>query len=162
MKRSYMETVQILQMIFTALATLAAILAAIFAWQIGSRQIQIAELQDFAEVFLMPQAILNNQQQVVSWKILIKNASSYPIYLESYTLNGFKTDVGNSAVPNNQDSWYGVPILQKMQEQGEFSLLVNFVDYRGRHYETEGFGRFINGGWEIKSKKRVELLNLVP
>ena len=111
----------------------------------------------------MKNAISSFVHQVYFWQknvgsnILIKNASAYPIYLNAYTLNGVKVDVGSSAIPSDPDSWYAVPIPNDIQQKGEFSLSVDFEDYKGRKYRTEGYGQLGGQAWGIKSKKRVEI-----
>lgn len=154
--------------IINVLTLITTALAAYFAWRIGVRQNKINEqalkISDFVEIFLIPQqAILqdpNNQlQQIIKWNILVKNVSSYPIYLNDFTLNGIKYDVGSSAIPNNPDSWYGVSIPKDVQDKKEFSLIVSFEDYLGKKYQAEGFGIYNGISWEIKSKKRILLDN---
>lgn len=160
------EIINLWQTIFTGGAFIAAVFATILAYRIGRKQNDINEkvlnISNFVEVFLMPQQIVlqdaNDQsKKTIKWNVLVKNVSSYPIYLNDFTLNGIKQDIGSSAIPNNSDSWYGVPILDDVQNRGEFSLLVTFEDYLGKKYQTEGFGRFDGSGWQIKSKKRTEL-----
>ena len=152
--------------IFNGLTFLATALAAFFAWRIGVKQNKINEqalnISDFVEIFLMPQQVVLQDQndqskKIIKWNILIKNVSSYPIYLNDFTLNGIKQDIGSSAIPNNSDSWYAVPILEDAQTRNEFSLTVSFEDYLGKKYQAEGFGRFDGVAWQIKSKKRVKL-----
>lgn len=153
----------LLQVIFTGIIALFAILAAFWASQIGVTQNSISEtslkINNFVEVFLMPQVITDSSGKVVAWKILVKNVSAYPVYLNSYALNGVKTDIGSTPIPNNSDSWYGVPISQDIQGKGQFSIIIDFEDYLGNKYESEGFGSFENGGWNIHQNKRTEIQN---
>ncbi|MEX1063759.1 MAG: hypothetical protein WD898_04080 [Candidatus Paceibacterota bacterium] len=155
----------ILQTIFLGGTFVVAIVTAVLVWQIGARQNDINEqavlIGDFAEVFLMPQRVFDKQpdgtEKTIGWNVLIKNASAYPIYLNGYTLNGQKTDVGSSAIPNNPDSWYTVPIPSNVQELNMFHIVVDFQDHRGKQYQAEGFGTSNGTAWGIKSKKRVEI-----
>ena len=155
--------------IVNLLTFLATVLAAYFAWRIGVRQNQINEralsISDFVEIFLMPQQVIfreegDESKTVIKWNILIKNVSSYPIYLNSFTLNGIKHDVGSSAIPNNSDSWYAAPIPEDLQKKG-FSIEVFFEDYLGQKYQTDGFGSFDGTWWQIKSKKRIKIIESI-
>lgn len=158
-----MDTFQILQTVFIGFGLVVSIITTVLVWRIGIIQNSINQqalsISDFAEIFLMPQTITqkmsDNSDKVVGYNILIKNVSAYPIYLNSYTLNGTKHDVGNSAIPNNSDSWFVVPIPTDIQTKKEFSIVVDFEDYQGKKYQAEGFGLFDGNGWGIKSKKRV-------
>ncbi len=152
-----------LETIFTGLTFFAAVY---IGWKQNQINKQALDISNFAEIFCIPSAPVQNivisesgavnMNTSGNWKILIKNASSYPIYINDYTLNGTKHIIGSSALPNNPDSWYGVVIPATVQEQGEFSLLVTFEDYLGNKYQAENFGRF-NGGWEVRSQKRIAL-----
>src|SRR5258708_6095913 len=142
-----MKYMELLQTIFLGLTLIAAV-------YIGQKQNEINEtalkISNFSEVFLMPQRLLDENNKIVGWNVLIKNASAYPIYVNSYTLNGIKTDLGSSAIPNDSNSWYALVIPPDIQSKKEFSLLVSFEDYLGNKYQTEGFGKF-EGGWNIHS-----------
>lgn len=159
------DTFQILQIVFIGFGLIVAIITTILIWRIGIRQNEINQqalnVNDFAEIFLMPQTILakmsDGSEQPVRWNILVKNVSAYPIYFNAYTLNGTKHDIGNSAIPNNSDSWFAVPIPADIQTKKEFSIIIDFEDYRGKKYQTEGFGLFDGSAWGIKSKKRVQI-----
>lgn len=161
-----LERINLWQTIFTGAAFIGAMLAALFAYRIGKKQNKINEqalnISNFVEIFFMPQQVItqnkdNPEIKSIKWDILIKNVSSYPIYLNDFTLNGVKQDIGSSAIPNNPDSWYGLPIADDAQKKGDFSLLVSFEDYLGHKYQTEGFGNFNGYSWDIKSKKRIEV-----
>ncbi len=167
-----MGTENILQIIFTGIiafftivTAIGAILAAVYAHQIGIKQNEISEatfkINNFVEIFLMPQQYQlengSSTSKITKWNILVKNVSSYPVYLNSFTLNGLKTDIGSTPIPNNPESWYGVPIPDDVQNKGEFSLIVNFEDYLGKKYESEGFGKFNGLGWNIHQNKRIEI-----
>lgn len=151
-----LEIISLWQVIFTGIAVIAAIAAAVLAYKIGKRQIEIA---NFVEVFLMPQQItfkrVDSEETKIKWNILVKNVSSYPIYLNSFTLNGLKQDVGSTAIPHNPDSWYVIPIVEDVQNKGEFLLMVEFEDYLRKKYQSEGSGKFDGMSWNINSKKRV-------
>ena len=108
----------------------------------------------FVEIFLMPQSLRNNNNEVVGHNILIKNVSSYPIYLNSYSLNGVKIDIGATPIPNDSNSWYGIPITKEIETGGKFSITVNFEDYLGTKYISEGFGRLEGVGWNVHQTKR--------
>lgn len=161
-----LEKINLWQTIFTGATFIGAMLATWFAYKIGKKQNKINEqalnISNFVEIFLMPQQVItqnrdNSEEKIIKWNVLIKNVSSYPVYLNDFVLNGIKQDVGNSAIPNNPDSWYGLPITDDVQKKGDFSLLVSFEDYLGHKYQTEGFGKFNGYSWDIKSKKRIEV-----
>lgn len=160
-----MDTFQILQAVFIGFGLVLSIITTVLVWKIGQTQNSINQqalsISDFAEIFLMPQSISqkmsDGSDNVIGWNLLIKNVSAYPIYLNAYTLNGIKYDVGNSAIPNNTDSWFGVPISAEIQAKGEFSIIIDFEDYRGKKYQAEGFGLFNGNDWGIKSKKRISV-----
>ena len=155
-----MET---LQTIFTGFSVIISIATLFVAIGIGNRQNEINEqalkINDFAEIFLVPQNLTDATGKVIiAHNLLIKNASAYPIYLNSYELSGYsKVDIGGSSIPNNPDSWYIVPIPKNIEVNGVFSIKILFEDYRGKKYQVEGNGKKENGGWNINSKKRVEI-----
>ncbi|GEM_PF-4074542 len=149
----------------TAIGALGTLIAAIF---IGKKQNDINQkalnIQNFVEIFLMPQQVVlqsasDVNQKNISWNILVKNVSSYPVYLNSYVLNGLKKDIGNTAIPNNSDSWYGIIISQDVQNKGELSLTLYFEDYLGKKYQSDGFGKWEGVSWNIHQKKRLEIDN---
>ena len=150
------------------LSVIGIFLAAFLAFQIGITQNEInqkaIEIQDFVELFFMPQQQINQIQDEngvnnisVSWNILIKNASSMPIYLEEYSLGDKTTIVGKVALPNNTDSWYYVPIPLDVQQTGKFELLVKYEDYLGRKYSSKSTGILENSVWKISGEKRIRL-----
>ena len=151
-----LEQINLGQTIFTGIGAIAAIMAAVLAYRIGKKQ---TEIVDFVEIFLLPKqiAIMNHDNTVkeIRWNAIIQNASSYPIYLTSFELNGIKHEIGNSVIPNNPDCWYGVPIPKDVQDKAEFSLLVKFYDYLGRKYQGESSGSFDGTVWNLKSKEKV-------
>src|SRR5258708_3890660 len=120
-----MDLINFLQMTFTGAIMCATVTAAIAAIYIGVVQNGISneslKINNFVEVFMMPQVVTNATNEVIGWKVLIKNVSSYPIYLSSYELNGVKTDIGNTPIPNDSGSWYAVPIPPDVQSKGQFS-----------------------------------------
>lgn len=158
------EKLNLWQTIFTALGVMAAFVAAILAYRIGKCQNSINELalkiSDFSEIFFMPQVVsVRNEkgiEKISSYNILVKNISSYPIYLNSYILNEVKTTIGASALPNNSDSWYVIPIPKEVQDTNKFSLEVEFETYLGKKYKTLGNGIF-KSGWGINSTKKIEI-----
>lgn len=161
-----MEIINSWQTIFTGLAFIAASVAAYFSYSIGTKQNEINErslnISNFVEIFLMPQQVIlqdpdDKSKTTIIWNVLIKNVSSYPIYLNDFTLNGIKQDIGSSAIPNDFNSWYAIPIPNDVQTKGEFSLTVFFEDYLRKRYQAEGFGKFNGVSWSIRSKKRIEL-----
>jgi len=152
--------IQIIQTFFTGVIMVAAILAVGVAFNIGQKQNEInsqaLKLQDFAEVFFMDQRITDETtKETLGWNLLVKNVSSYPVYINRYTINGTKEEVGSSVIPNNIDSWYRIPIPK---DATEFSVSIEFEDYRGIKYKTEGNGVFKGSGWSIHSTRRVELI----
>jgi hypothetical protein len=142
---------ELLQTIFNGITALATIVAIIAAFWIGYRQIQI---NNFVEIFMTPEVVVQDNKTYS--KILIRNVSSYPIYLNSYVLNGVKIDIGSTPIPNNSNNWYAVVIPQDAQVKGELSLAAYFEDYLGKKYQSDGFGKFENGGWNVHQNKRVE------
>lgn len=90
-------------------------------------------IQDFIDVFVMPQQVVFQDEggtnKIYKWNLLIKNASSYPIYLNRFSLNGVAHLVGSSVIPTGGDNWYAIPIPKDVQEKKELSLEVEFVVY---------------------------------
>lgn len=159
------EKINFWQSVFTALAVAVAGLAAWLAYSIGKRQNQINEMAlniaQFTEVFLMPQQVLARSgeayHELIRWNILIKNVSSHPIYLNSFTLNDTEQDIGMNAIPNNENSWYAIPIAEDIQREGRFAITVKFENYQGKKFKAEGSGIFDGFWWQIKSSKREEI-----
>ena len=157
-----MNTLQLLQTIFTGLTVVIAIIAVIFAYKIGQRQneinVQVLRLQDFAEVFLMPQQVVwkdtESDKQKFRWNLLVKNASSYPIYMNKYIFNDVEKDVGSTVIPKNSDNWYAISIPENTNK---FSIVIEYEDHRGLKYKTGGTGVFQEKSWSIHSTRRVEL-----
>lgn len=152
--------VQTILMLFTLIAAASA---ALLAFYIGLRQNNInqqtLDTQNFVETFVMPQQVLgkdrDGNQILLNWNLLIKNASIYPIYIKSYTLNGVKKMVGSQALPaNNMDAWYGVFIPPDVQEKNNISLLIEFDDYLGNHYKSEHYAIYTGISWEVTSQKK--------
>lgn len=154
-----LETINLWQMILTGIAAIATIVAAILVYKIGKRQIEII---NFVELFVMPQQVtfkkVDSEETQIVWKILVKNVSSYPVYLNSYMLNGIKEDIGSTPIPNNPDSWYGIPITKDVQDNGKLSLIIEFEDYLGKKYRAEGFGKYEGSGWNVHQNKRIEII----
>lgn len=144
----------IVTMAATVVAAIAACVAAWWAKGIGDRQIQIS---DFVELFVMPQQVMvqneQGQQAPLRWNLIIKNASSYPVYLKTFSLNGVRYVLGSNAIPNNPDNWYAIPIPANVQST--LSLDVEFEDYLGRKYSSKHSGIFDGLSWQITSEKRV-------
>ena len=155
-----MDTLQLLNTIFTGFAVVVAIAAVVAAYKIGLKQNEINAkvlgIQDFAEVFLMPQQVVGEnkegKQEHVGWNLLVKNASSYPIYIDRYVFNDKETNVGGSVVPTHSDSWYVIPITNGVTE---FAVTIDFADHRGNKYRTEGRGALYGKGWSIHSVRRI-------
>ncbi len=154
-------TINLWNTIFTGLAFVSASIAAFFAYKIGSKQNEInkqaLDIANFVEIFVHPQQqIIKDKEgnEQISWNVLIQNASSYPIYINDYTLNGVKHSIGSTALPNNSGQWYAIPIPNDIQAKGELSLIVSFEDYLGNKYQSESFGEFRNHYWNIRSQKR--------
>lgn len=137
------------------------IVVGVLAYSIGLKQNEINQrslkLNDYADVFLMPQTLQDNNKNVVGWNILIKNASAYPVYLNKYIINGAVFNVGTSMIPANSGDWYQVPVTKDIQEKKYFSISIFFEDYSGRKYQTEGVGEFNGSAWGVKTQKRQEL-----
>jgi hypothetical protein len=110
----------------------------------------------------MPQRIEHKEGDKIieiSHKVLIKNASSYPIYLNFYTLNGVKSEVGSSIIPVSSENWFGVPIPKEVEKNTKLYLSVNFEDYIGNKYLAECYGTY-TGEWGISSSKRTEIYKI--
>ena len=154
-------TINLWNTVFTGLTFISASVAAFFAYKIGIKQNEInkqaLDIANFVEIFVQPQQKVvqdNEKNQQISWNLIIQNASSYPIYINDYTLNGVKHSIGNTVLPNNSNQWYTVSIPTDIQNKGEFSLIISFEDYLGNKYQSESFGEFRNYGWNIRSQKR--------
>ena len=152
------EKISIWQTVFSRLTFLATLLVGFWAWRIGKRQNQIS---NFVEIFIMPQQVLgedeNGNQKLLYWNLLIKNASSFPVYLNKFSLNGVSHQIGSSAIPSNSDGWHAIPISSDVQKKEELSLDVEFEDYLGKRYKTASYGEFRNNTWNIKSEKRIKI-----
>jgi hypothetical protein len=143
----------------------AVLVVGFLAWRIGRRQNKINEISlsitNFVEIFVMPQQVIlqdkDTEKKSYYWNLLVKNASSYPIYLNRFTLNGVSHLIGNSVVPVGGDNWYAVPVPGDVQSKGELSLDVEYEDYLGNIYKGKHYGVFGNGNWQIKSEKSVLL-----
>ena len=142
----------------------AAALAACLAWKIGKKQNEInkqaLDIQNFVETFVMPQQVLGQDEQgnskLLYWNLLVKNASSYPIYLNRFVLNGLAHIVGNSVIPVGSDNWYAIPVPLDIQQKGDLSLELEFEDYLGTQYVSRHYGKFENMSWQIRSEKRIK------
>ena len=159
---SITDKILLWQTVGVFLTFLAATAAAYLAWRIGKRQNEINEqaldIQNFVETFVMPQQVLGKDEQgnqkLLYWNLLVKNASSYPIYLTRFVLNGVAHLIGSSVIPTGGDNWYAIPIPQ----EGELSLELEFEDYLGDKYLSRHYGKFENISWQIHSEKRIEKL----
>jgi hypothetical protein len=159
------EIISLWQVIVTAFAAILAGAASFFAYKIGIKQNDInkrmLDVANFVEIFLMSQTRNNTDHEgkIISkeFAILIYNISSYPIYLNSYIINGIKTNIGSNAIPNNPDHWYTILISDFVQKTGKIFLIVEFEDYFGNKYKTEGSGIFNGSVWNINSKKKEEI-----
>lgn len=135
------------------------------AFYIGYKQNKInkeaLDIKNFVDTFVMPQQVLGQdekgEQKLIYWNLIVKNASSYPIYLNSFCLNGIEHSIGSSVIPNGSDNWYGFPIPNDVQEKGELSLKLEFEDYLNNKYTSRHFGKLENGIWQIKSEKRIKI-----
>ncbi len=162
-----LDQIQFWQMVATWLAVVAAVIAAFLAWRIGKKQNEInqrsLDIQNFVETFVMPQQVVvqdeNGNKKISHWNLLIKNASSYPIYLKSFTLNGIRQAIGSSVIPNSGDNWYAIPISKTVQDSGILSLEVEFEDYLSNRYTSKQSGVFDGVGWQIRSEKRIPVIS---
>lgn len=151
-----------LQTVGIYLTFVVAGITSYLAWDIGKRQNKINEqalnIQNFVETFVMPQEVYAKDEQgtpvLLYYNLLIKNASSYPIYLKSFTLNGVSHLVGNSIIPIGGDNWYAIPIPNDVQQKKELTLDLDFEDYLGNEYISKHNGVFENLNWQIRSQKR--------
>ncbi len=141
------------QTIFSGLTALAAVVTAIAAILIGIRQTSISELQNYAEIFVQPNKNPITHEPDPSL-VLVKNASSFPIYLIRFTLNGVISDLNFSAVQNNPDSWYRIPIPKSAQDSGKFTLTIEFEDYGGKEYVSVVDGVLSGQSWSVNTTKR--------
>lgn len=157
-------------MIGTWVAAIAAIVAAILALRIGKKQNEInqrsLDIKNFVETFVMPQQVIaqdeSGNKKISHWNLLIKNASSYPIYLKSFTLNGIRQAVGSSVIPNFGENWYAVPISNTAQDGCNLSLEVEFEDYLDNRYTSKHSGIFDGMTWQIRSEKRILMPRTSP
>jgi hypothetical protein len=157
------ECIQVWQTIAGYLTFCAALLAAYFAWSIGKRQNEINErslnVHDFIETFVMPQQVIAQNETggsvLAYYNLAVKNASTYPIYLTSFILNGVSHLVGNSIIPTGSDNWYAIPIPKDIQQKSELTLQLEFEDYLGNKYHSSHNGVFENLTWQIRSQKTV-------
>lgn len=149
------DKILIWQTIFTGLTFLATLLVGVWAWRIGRKQNQVS---DFVEVFVMPQRLSkkneDGKEEVTGFNLLIKNASSYPVYINKYTLNGVNHLVGSSVVPKDSSNWYSIGVPKDVQDKGELSLEVEFEDYLGKKYTSQQYGEFRGHNWNIRGEKR--------
>lgn len=158
------DKILIWQTIATFLTFFAASVAAYLAWRIGKRQNEInkqaLDIQNFIETFVMPLQVIGKDEQgnqkLLYWNLLLKNASSYPIYLKRFVLNGVAYLIGNSVIPTGGDNWYAIPVPKDIQEKGELSLEIEFEDYLGNQYLSHHYGKFENMSWQIRSEKRMK------
>lgn len=158
------DQILIWQTIGSFLMFFAALVAAFLAWKIGERQNEInkqaLDIQNFVETFVMPQQVIGQDEQgnqkLLHWNLLVKNASSYPIYLNRFVLNGVAHLIGNSVIPTGGDNWYAIPVPQDVQQKSELSLEIEFEDYLGNRYLSRHYGKFENMMWQIRSEKRIE------
>ena len=147
------KTMENLRTYFSGAGLVVSMVTIFFVYKIGRRQNEInqnsLQLNNFCEVFLMPTL------GAAGWLILITNASAYPIYLNSYTLNGIETIVGSSCIPHNPNNWYAVPIPITVQAEEQFLITVRFEDHLGKKYQTLGHGSFAPNWWTVRSEKRI-------
>lgn len=157
------EKILIIQTIILGFNFLALLITGFLAWRIGKKQNEInkqsLDIQNFVETFVMPQQVLgqdeNGNQKLLNWNLIVKNASSYPIYLNKFKLNGLSHNIGNSVIPVGDNNWYAIPIVKDVQEKGELSLKLEFEDYLGNEFCSKHCGNFENFLWQIKSEKRI-------
>jgi len=135
--------------IFLAITAGAAVIGALSAVIIGVQQVTVAARKNYTEIFVRPYA------DGVANLIIVRNASSYPIYITRYIINGIATDTGSTAVPNDTDSWYKAAVPQSAIDSEKFTLTVYFEDYSGKKYSAESSGNLVGGNWSIHSKKRI-------
>lgn len=153
-----------LKNILPVLDVIVLAIAAFLAWRIGVIQNRInkrsLQIRDFVELFVMPQQISIQEEGIqlhFQWSLLIKNVSSYPIYIKRFSLNGIAHMIGNSAIPPDTNNWYRIPIPTNVTE--ELSLDIEFEDYMGKNYISRHYGVFENASWQIRSEKRKEIVN---
>ncbi len=157
------DKIQLFQTWISFVTLLVVVLATYFAYRIGTIQNSInkqaLDIQNFVETFVMPQQVIIKDEKggnkSLYWNLLIKNASSYPIYLNKFVLNGIVHSVGNSIVPVGMENWYAIPIPSDVQQKKELTLSLEFEDYIGNKYTSEHYGIFENVSWQIRSQKRV-------
>lgn len=152
------------QLILAAIGVLAALVTALLAYDIGVKQNDINEralkMNNFVELFIQPKSYQYTEGNIpkTGWVIAVQNISSFPVYLNGYTLNGERRQIGSNALPASGDGWYEIPIPKSAEEKGSVSLEIEFEDYLGKRYRSEGSGTFMNGIFtNIQAKKRIEL-----
>lgn len=154
------------QTAFAGCGVFFAALTAYLAFRIGKRQNQINEMAlrigDYAEIFLMPQHLFDSEdknKKPVGHNILIKNISSYPIYLISYKLNDKETIVGSCPIPpHGSDNWYAVRIPSEVNVDKKLVFEVRFETYLGSKFMTLATGDLSSDGyWVLNPSKKVAL-----
>lgn len=161
----FSQKILIWQTVVMFLTFFAALITTYLAWRIGKRQNEINErslsIQDFVETFVMPQQVLAKDDKgndyLAYYNLLVKNASSYPVYLNSFSLNGVFHSVGSSVLPTGTENWYAIPIPKNIQENGELILELNYEDYLKRKYQSNHKGVVENMTWQIRSEKSLHI-----
>lgn len=158
------EKMNIWQIIFAAIGIGAAIVTALLAYDIGVKQNEINELalrmNNFVELYLQPQRYDYrdaNGQSAIAWNILIQNVSTYPVYLNAYTIDDQREAIGANALPNNSDAWFTIPLMKTLEAKGTVPILIEFEDYLGMHYQVKGSAMWKNDRWSIRAEKREEI-----
>jgi hypothetical protein len=142
-------------------ATVAAGIAAFLAYKIGNKQNIINEralkISDFVELFFMPQQVIDPKtNRVIGHNILVKNASSYPVYINGFTLNDEVRSTGFTCIPSGENNWFMISINDEIKQQKHIKLTVEFEDYMGNKYTSKTEGDFDDLMLWLHSKKRIQ------
>jgi hypothetical protein len=155
----YDRIIGIVQLFVTTVIGLFAYRVAVQQTEINNKLLQI---NDYVELFVVPQEIKSEVGKSIGkflaeYKLLVKNASSYPIYLQKYILNGEEKKLNNCVVPNSDNSWYGIVVPQSIYN---LTLDLYYEDYLGKKYKTEVSGKKNDRGWEIYNNRRELVKNI--
>jgi len=143
--------------IIILLTLLMIILASIIGYQQMSINKKALDLDNYVELFAMPQQIIDPNNQIVGFNVLIKNVGSHPIYLINYTLNDNKRNI-SSVIPASTDSWYSITLPEPYKLNNTLNLTVIYRDRNNNYYSNLVRGSFNGFWWEIntEAKRRYE------
>lgn len=83
----------------------------------------------------------------------IRNASAYPIYLESYTIGTSTEQLGNAMLPHGLNAQHQINIpREKLTDT--FKVTINFEDYLYKKYKTEHEIKLVNNLYIVRGSSR--------